>query len=98
MRCEEFVNEYLPSVKARVGTILYEEYGLTQVEVSKILDITQPAVSQYLQGSRGKSKDIGERIDKEIQNIAEEIYLLNESGDLPQEKVDDLMCDICKKV
>ncbi len=98
MRCEEFVNEYLPTVKAEIGKILYEKYGLTQVKISEILDITQPAVSQYIQGTRGKGKEIDSELKKEIVEVAEDIYQLNESGDITTEKVDDLMCEICKRI
>ncbi|MFP3872513.1 MAG: transcriptional regulator [Candidatus Natronoplasma sp.] len=98
MRCEEFVSEYLPTVKAKIGKILYEEYGLTQVEISEILDITQPAVSQYLQGTRGKGKKLNEKMKKRTDEIAEEIYHLNERDEVTKDKIDDLMCEICKVV
>ncbi len=98
MRCEEFVNKYMPSVKANIAYILYNEYGLKQIEISKILDITQPAVSQYIRGSRGKSIDVSDEIEKAIEQVSKDIYDLNEKDELTKEKVDDMMCDICKKI
>lgn len=98
MRCEEFVNEYMPTVKAYIAYILYNKYELKQVEISEILDITQPAVSQYIRGSRGKTTELSEEIEKSIEEVAEEIYNSSESGKLTQEKVDELMCEICKKI
>ncbi|MEF8873363.1 MAG: transcriptional regulator [Candidatus Thermoplasmatota archaeon] len=98
MRCEEFVSEYLPTVKAEIGKILYEEYDLTQVKISEILDITQPAVSQYLKGTRGKGKKLDDELEKEISEVAEEIYKLNESGEVTDDEIDDLMCEVCKKI
>jgi len=98
MRCEEFVNEYMPTVKANIAYILYNKYELKQVEISEILDITQPAVSQYIRGSRGKTTELREEIENTIEDVAEEIYSSSQSGELTQEKVDDLMCEVCKKI
>ncbi len=98
MRCEEFVNEYMPTVKSKIAYILYNEYDLKQVEISEILDITQPAVSQYIRGSRGKTTEIPEDIEGAIEEISRDIYNLSESGQLTQKKVDDMMCDICKRI
>ncbi len=98
MRCEEFVNEYMPTVKANIAYILYNKYELKQVEISEILDITQPAVSQYIRGSRGKTTELREEIKNAIEGVAEEIYSSSQSGELTQEKVDDLMCEVCKKI
>jgi len=98
MRCEEFVNEYMPTVKANIAYILYNEYDLKQVEISEILDITQPAVSQYIRGSRGKTTELTKEMEKSIEKIAEEIYRSNEEGELTQKEVDNLMCEICKKI
>jgi len=98
MRCEEFVNEYMPTVKANIAYILYNKYELKQIEISEILDITQPAVSQYIRGSRGKTKELPKEIKKAIKEVTEEIYSSNEDGELTQEKVDDLMCEICKRI
>ncbi|MFW5952553.1 MAG: transcriptional regulator [Candidatus Natronoplasma sp.] len=98
MRCEEFVNEYMPTVKAHIAYILYNNYELKQIEISEILDITQPGVSQYIRGSRGKTTELSKEIEKTIEVVAEEIYNSNEEGKLTKEKVDDLMCEICKKI
>ncbi len=88
----------MPTVKANIAYILYNEYDLKQIEISEILDITQPAVSQYIRGSRGKTTELREEIEKSIEEVAEEIYNSRQSGKLTQEKVDDLMCDICKRI
>ncbi|MFP4001571.1 MAG: transcriptional regulator [Thermoplasmata archaeon] len=79
MRCEKFVNEYLPAVKAKIAYILYYEYDMKQVKISQVLDITQPAVSQYLSGNRGKTTELSEDIEKAIEEVSKEIYDLSES-------------------
>ncbi|MBS3781011.1 MAG: hypothetical protein KGY68_00195 [Candidatus Thermoplasmatota archaeon] len=88
----------MPTVKANIAYILYNKYELKQVEISEILDITQPAVSQYIRGSRGKTTELSKDIEGAIEEIAENIYNYSESGKLTQEKVDDMMCEICKKI
>lgn len=98
MRCEEFVNQYMPTVKSNIAHILYNEYDMKQVEISKILDITQPAVSQYIRGSRGNSTEVSKDIEEAIEEVSEKIYNLSKSGDLTKKKVDNMMCEICKKI
>lgn len=98
MRCEEFVNEYLPTVKAQIVSVLYNEYEVNQVEISNLLGITQPAVSQYIAGERGGNKDLDEELIGELNKVARELYKLHESGEVTEEEVDELMCEICKKI
>ncbi|MBS3816901.1 MAG: transcriptional regulator [Candidatus Thermoplasmatota archaeon] len=98
MRCEEFVNQYLPTVKAEIVHVLYNEYDLNQVEISEILDITQPAVSQYLQGLRGGEKELGDELIEKIKEVSEELYELKKADKITPEKIDELMCEICKSV
>jgi predicted transcriptional regulator len=54
MRFEsEVVSEnLLPAVRSILARKLSEEYGLNQEEIASLLDITQPAVSQYLNEKR----------------------------------------------
>ncbi len=98
MRCEEFVNDYLPSVKAKIAYVLYNEYDLKQTEISDLLDITQPAVSQYIKGSRGKTMDISEELSISIEEITEEIYEYRNDENYGKEKIDELMCKVCKSI
>ncbi len=98
MRCEEFVNKYLPTVKAEIVDVLYNDYDITQVEISEVLNITQPAVSQYIAGDRGGNKELEEDILYETEKTAKKLYEMHESGEVTEEKLDDLMCDICKKI
>jgi len=52
--CENIFNDILPAVRAIVANNLINNYGLNQQEVSEKLGLTQPAVSQYQNGLRGK--------------------------------------------
>lgn len=51
--CERVVNEVLPAVRSLIAKDLQEK-GYSQTEIAELLHITQPAVSQYLNASRGK--------------------------------------------
>lgn len=54
MRFESEVvsEEILPVIRSIMASQLKQEYGLKQKEIAEKMDITQPAVSQYLSGNR----------------------------------------------
>jgi predicted transcriptional regulator len=54
MRFESEVvsEEVLPAVRSVMARRLSEDYGLNQREIAELLDLTQPAVSQYLNEKR----------------------------------------------
>lgn len=75
--CETIFADIIPAIRAIVAKDLIEKYDLTQSEVSKRLGITQPAVSQYKSGLRGKklenilsNKKLMKWIDKLTLDIA----------------------------
>lgn len=55
---EVIAEELLPAVRSIIATRLSKDYGLTQEEIASRLRITQPAVSQYLNGSRASDQVI----------------------------------------
>ena len=52
---EVVAEEILPAVRKTIATRLLKEYGYKQEEIAAKLDVTQPAVSQYIQGKRASS-------------------------------------------
>ncbi|MCD6312722.1 MAG: helix-turn-helix domain-containing protein [Thaumarchaeota archaeon] len=56
---------------------LIEKYGLTQSEVARLLGVTQPSISHYLNSKRGikmakvlsRSKDVREYVDRYVEKI-----------------------------
>ncbi|MCL4391637.1 MAG: hypothetical protein M1284_01500 [Candidatus Parvarchaeota archaeon] len=50
--CSKVLSEIFPSARAIIANNLLET-GMTQSNVSKLLGITQPAISQYKSGLRG---------------------------------------------
>ena len=87
--CEEIVWDVLPSIRAAIAEELIKR-GISQKEVSKMLGITPPAVSQYVSKKRGYNIEFREDIRVAIGTLAD---------DLIEKKVDDLVkriCEICR--
>jgi len=89
--CEEIVWDVLPGIRAAIAEELVKR-GISQKEVSKMLGITPPAVSQYVSKKRGYSIAFREDIRESIKRLAD---------DLIQKKVDNLtarICEICRSL
>lgn len=74
--CEVVVSDILPTLRSLITKELVQNYNLSQIEVSKKLGITQPAVSQYKSGVRGsKAKKIlgNKKVMNEIKKLVGEI-------------------------
>jgi len=64
----------IPTLRAMIARRLIEDYGLTQEEVAKKLEITQAAVSYYIKGKRA--------IMLRLDDVDEIQYITNEIADL----------------
>jgi len=53
---EVIAEKLLPAIRSIVSTNLKEDYGLKQEEIANKLDITQAAVSKYINGGRADEK------------------------------------------
>ncbi len=93
--CEIIVHEILPTLRAAIAKELITNYNLNQGEVAKLLDVSQPAVSQYLRQIRGKGQIIeDEAINKKIRELSGKLHANQISqGDLGAE-----MCVISRMV
>lgn len=49
---EIVAEEILPAIRKIIADRLHYDYGYTQEEIARKLEVTQPAVSQYLKGKR----------------------------------------------
>ncbi len=87
--CEMVVWDVLPSIRAAVAEELVRR-GLAQKEVSKLLGITPPAVSQYVSKKRGYNIEFDEEIKESISKLADD--LLEERVESPVEGI----CEICR--
>ena len=87
------VKTLIPSVRALVAKELITKYNLRQIDVAKMLGVTQAAISQYLRGARGNIIDL--RNDKEIMRIVDRIATGLINKDLTKKDLSILICEIC---
>ena len=85
--CERFV-EKLPVLRALITNEIVTTFGLTQEQAARKLGITQPAISQYLKGSRGRSNLANKKLKLEARKIAKSII----EG---KSKFPKTVCSIC---
>ena len=93
--CEVIVHDILPTLRATIAKELIVAYNLNQGDAAKLLNVSQPAVSQYLRQLRGKSEwTEDEAIKSEIKKLCNELHSKQiSSGDLGTR-----MCMISKSV
>lgn len=63
---EIVAEEILPAIRKIIADRLNHDFGYTQEEIAGKLEVTQPAVSQYLKGKRS-SNDIVEKLKQDPQ-------------------------------
>lgn len=66
---EVISEEILPAFRSILASELQQEYGFMQKEIAYKLDLTQPAVSQYLSGTRADQEVINKIKDDPQINI-----------------------------
>ena len=82
--------KFIPVVKSKAATVLFNEYGLTQQSISKMLGVSQAEVSKYLSGKGAKNEDI-EINDKDIEAFVQSIVIKDEYN------AQRIVCKICPK-
>lgn len=93
--CEIVVNDILPTLRAAVAKELIKNYNLNQSEVAKLLDVSQPAVSQYLRQLRGKTDIVeNDTVNTHIKDLAGKLH----SKQLAAEDLCLNMCSIAKVI
>ncbi|MFH1971940.1 MAG: helix-turn-helix domain-containing protein [archaeon] len=66
----------IPALRKGLAKSLLE-LGLSQKEIAKKLQLTEPAVSQYLKGKRGNDVKFSENALKQIKSSAKKIKVSN---------------------
>jgi predicted transcriptional regulator len=92
---EDAAINLIPAIRALIARELKEKYHLTQEQIAKLLDITQPAVSQYLKEARGKKARKVERNEK-IMRIVEEVAFRIYNRDIKESEIIKMFCKVCK--
>ena len=95
--CEISSKYLLPVFRSKVVKILVDERGLTQIEVAKLLDISQATVSLYVGQKRGFSKKFNSSFDLNVmdnyaRSFAEEI------SNNPSIETMEYFCALCMEL
>lgn len=93
--CETVVKDVLPAVRSVMAREM-QERGYNQTEIAETLDLTQPAVSQYLSASRGKKVQKIEQDDESYAKVQGLLDLVLEGA--PEEEVSQEFCEVCLSI
>ena len=70
--CEIVVWYVIPAIRSELAKELLN-LGMKQKDVSEIMDITQPAVSQYITDKRGSGIKLDDDVRQMIKDFAQEL-------------------------
>jgi predicted transcriptional regulator len=91
--CEIVVWYVIPSIRSELAKELLK-LGMKQKAISELLDITQPAVSQYISDKRGHGIKFDERTQNMIRMFAKDLM----EQKLGPDRIIQRICEICKNV
>lgn len=91
--CEIVVWYVIPAIRSELAKELLN-LGMKQKDVSELMDITQPAVSQYITDKRGSGIKLDENVRKMIRDFARELS----EGTATKAELIGRTCAICKHV
>ena len=91
--CEIVVWYVIPSIRSKLAKELLK-LGMKQKDISQLLDITQPAVSQYISDKRGHEINFDPVVDQYIRDMARDM----KNGDLKPIDLIPRFCHICKTI
>lgn len=93
--CEIVVAHALPAVRSALAFELVKGRKVTQLYACELLDITQPAISQYIKGKRGKNQikiTANKKVAGAIKKLADRLL----KSKNPHKTLNDGICEICK--
>lgn len=91
--CEIVVWYVIPAIRSELAKELLN-LGMKQKDVSVIMDITQPAVSQYITDKRGSGIKLSKNVKDMIKEFAYELSI----GESTKEDLISRTCAICRNV
>lgn len=91
--CEMVVWYVIPAIRSELAKQLLD-LGMKQKDISELMDITQPAVSQYITDKRGSELILSDNIKDLVKEFAFDLYNKNAT------KLDIIprTCSICKQI
>ncbi|MBD3229748.1 MAG: winged helix-turn-helix transcriptional regulator [Candidatus Lokiarchaeota archaeon] len=93
--CETIVKYVIPSLRGTIVRRLYRDYKMSQKEIARILGLSQPSISYYINLKRGDHLDLLDPYKEKINQI---IILIVKSKKFPRDDILDIVCDICECV
>ena len=91
--CEIVVWYVIPAIRSELAKELLN-LGMKQKDVSELMDITQPAVSQYITDKRGSGIRLNDNVRGMIHDFARELSV----GEATKAQLISRTCDICHHV
>jgi len=91
--CEVVVKCLLPAVRAMIAKKLATKYHMKQIEVAKLLKVSQPAISLYYRKIRGKAMNLEN--DREVTQLIEKFADSLAKNELSHEDFMLKFCEIC---
>ena len=95
--CETIVTEFFPAIRAKIAIKLVTKHGISQSKAANLMNLTQPAISQYKRQSRGHKNDSlwdDSIVLQMIDSIAEKVAI----GKLSPRDVGSELCTVCKYI
>ena len=89
--CEMVVWYVIPAIRSELAKQLLA-LGMKQKDISELMDITQPAVSQYITDKRGSELKLSDDVKALIKDFAIDLY----NGDAEKLDIIPRTCDICR--
>ena len=91
--CEIVVWYVIPAIRSELAKELLN-LGMKQKDVSELMDITQPAVSQYITDKRGS----GIKLEDDVRQMVKDFAAQLSNGEATKADLIPRTCAICKKV
>ena len=91
--CEIVVWYVIPAIRSELAKELLN-LGMKQKDVSELMDITQPAVSQYITDKRGS----GIKLDEDVRGMIKDFARQLSEGEATKADLIPRTCNICKNV
>jgi len=94
--CEVATKCVLPVVRAMIAKELVTKHALKQVEVAKVLGVSQPAVSLYYREIRGRAIDLEN--DRAVKILIQKLTASLAEGNLSHKDFIPMFCEICRTI
>ena len=91
--CEIVVWYVIPAIRSELAKGLLN-CGMKQKDISKLMDITQPAVSQYITDKRGSGIKFNDNVKAMIHDFARQLSV----GEATKADIIPRTCVICKHI